>query len=593
MSTTQHPVATALSESPELIAEQAELETVLSSASFQRALGVSQVLRYLCEMYFQDRSSEVKEYTIAVEALGRREDFDPQTDAIVRVDLHHLRRKLLRYYAEEGNDHEIHIVLSTGSYMPEFVRQCCTLPDPLFRDTAFSDPSALEEFSPTLLHEKFSDAENLNGKAEPALSEIPKKNSAGDPFLLPSQSWPSTWPKAVLTFWLYARQMGKIILLLPLIVAGMLMGWRILPRLLPLHKYPSPSLLSHSLPLPTLIPVNASIIQGWQPPERMATVGEGAVRILSGLRSGNYLDAAGRKWMPDQFFSGGRTFQRPVKAIARSTEPELYSSGREGIFQYDIPVPPGEYEVHLFFAETQPGILDGMREVSYTVAGATGDHAEAATTHAYTIDVVTDAGGPYTATEKIYTHLHPSADGKIHLSFWSQDAFLNALEVLPEPQGKPRRLLLSTLDYLYVDTQGNRWLPDQYFLGGRSTGHLFSPSLRLKDESPIFIQERYGNFSYSLPVAQDATYTLTLWMAERYWGAANSGLGGAGSRVFHVFCNGIPLLYNFDILQASPSTSVATVIFHHLHPDAQGKLNLEFVPVRNYPLINAIEVQTE
>jgi hypothetical protein len=34
-------------------------------------------------------------------------------------------------------------------------------------------------------------------------------------------------------------------------------------------------------------------------------------------------------------------------------------------------------------------------------------------------------------------------------------------------------------------------------------------------------------------------------------------------------------------------------IFRHLEPNAQGKLNLHFVPVRNYAMINAIEVVDE
>ena len=41
-------------------------------------------------------------YTIAVEALGRAENFDPQLDPIVRVEATRLRRTLARYYANGG-----------------------------------------------------------------------------------------------------------------------------------------------------------------------------------------------------------------------------------------------------------------------------------------------------------------------------------------------------------------------------------------------------------------------------------------------------------------------------------------------------------
>jgi len=33
--------------------------------------------------------------------------------------------------------------------------------------------------------------------------------------------------------------------------------------------------------------------------------------------------------------------------------------------------------------------------------------------------------------------------------------------------------------------------------------------------------------------------------------------------------------------------------FHNLEPDAQGKLNLSFVPVRDYACVNAIEVEDD
>ena len=50
------------------------------------------------------RSDRIKGYTIAVEALGRADDFDPQADPIVRVEATRLRRALSRYYANGGSN---------------------------------------------------------------------------------------------------------------------------------------------------------------------------------------------------------------------------------------------------------------------------------------------------------------------------------------------------------------------------------------------------------------------------------------------------------------------------------------------------------
>src|SRR5258708_1702579 len=104
-------------------AERAELATILACEAFRRSPQISRLLSYLCEKYFEGRAGEIKEYTIAVDVLGRGPEFDPQIDAIVRVDAYHLRKRLKQYYATEGIDHEIHLVLPPGQYTPTFMRR--------------------------------------------------------------------------------------------------------------------------------------------------------------------------------------------------------------------------------------------------------------------------------------------------------------------------------------------------------------------------------------------------------------------------------------------------------------------------------------
>lgn len=77
-------------------------------------------LRYVVEATLHGRQDRIKGYTIAVEALGRGDDFNPQDDPIVRVEAMRLRRALQRYYAHDGRDDAVHIVLPVGSYVPVF-----------------------------------------------------------------------------------------------------------------------------------------------------------------------------------------------------------------------------------------------------------------------------------------------------------------------------------------------------------------------------------------------------------------------------------------------------------------------------------------
>jgi hypothetical protein len=52
------------------------------------------------------------------------------------------------------------------------------------------------------------------------------------------------------------------------------------------------------------------------------------------------------------------------------------------------------------------------------------------------------------------------------------------------------------------------------------------------------------------------------------------------------------ILKNFDIMQEAGSAPI-TKTFQHIDPTAQGKIELYFLPVVNYPSINAIEVIAE
>ncbi|HET8546931.1 MAG TPA: malectin domain-containing carbohydrate-binding protein, partial [Bryobacteraceae bacterium] len=114
------------------------------------------------------------------------------------------------------------------------------------------------------------------------------------------------------------------------------------------------------------------------------------------------------------------------------------------------------------------------------------------------------------------------------------------------------------------------------------------------EESALYQGERYGNFSYAIPVATGGRYTAVLRFAESWFGPGRPGGGGAGSRVFDVYCNGQPLLREFDVFKAGGgSLRQVKKVFRSLEPNAQGKLNFEFVPVRNYGMINAIEVTEE
>jgi len=97
-----------------------QIHRIIHSPTFRTALTLQQLFQFVADKAIAGTTEGLKEYTIGVEAFGRREDFDPKTDPIVRVQIHRLRQKLKEYYDAEGNRDPILIEIPKGHYLPSF-----------------------------------------------------------------------------------------------------------------------------------------------------------------------------------------------------------------------------------------------------------------------------------------------------------------------------------------------------------------------------------------------------------------------------------------------------------------------------------------
>lgn len=79
------------------------------------------LLKYLVSEELAGRGQRLKAFSIATEVFGRSDDFDPQSNSIVRVEVGRLRRALELYFATAGKDEPISIVIGKGGYRPCFV----------------------------------------------------------------------------------------------------------------------------------------------------------------------------------------------------------------------------------------------------------------------------------------------------------------------------------------------------------------------------------------------------------------------------------------------------------------------------------------
>ncbi len=185
-------------------------------------------------------------------------------------------------------------------------------------------------------------------------------------------------------------------------------------------------------------------------------------------------------------------------------------------------------------------------------------------------------------------------DGKLHLAFvplkWEKP-MVSAIEIAPGVRGRMAPIRITTAPHDVTDHAGRVWRADRYFTGGLSLRPAEAVTGTADDE--LFAFHRFGHFTYTIPVAADGRYTVKLRFSEHNFGPGRPGGASVGRRVFHVFCNGEALLRNFDMLAEAGPVKPIEKVFRNLQPSAQSKLVLQFTPVKNYALINTIEVLDE
>jgi len=127
-----------ISLSPEKIT--AQLDHILASETFRNKNRIHRFLCYVVEEYIAGRGPLIKGYSLGLEVFDKDETFDPQTDAIVRVEAGRLRRLLEHYYMDEGSGQPLSISLPKGSYVPKIETRQAAAPglkkDPIFSAAA-------------------------------------------------------------------------------------------------------------------------------------------------------------------------------------------------------------------------------------------------------------------------------------------------------------------------------------------------------------------------------------------------------------------------------------------------------------------------
>lgn len=234
-------------------------------------------------------------------------------------------------------------------------------------------------------------------------------------------------------------------------------------------------------------------------------------------------------------------------------------------------------QLHLHFAET------GLADFISAESSGEGQRVFRVSANGKLIldffDVVADAAGANTSDERVFRNISPASDGFLHLGFAPVrgTAMLNGIEVLPVSAGKVRPIRIRAgWTSAWRDSSGEQWQADSYFMGGNALVRTMNPaqaSNSIVPDMALYASERWGHFSYALPVAE-GRYRMTLRFCEGHYGKKNGGRGGVGSRLFDIYCNGVA--QSIAVLRASGPMHRAR--------------SVQFVPVNGMAFVNGIEV---
>lgn len=107
-----------------MFVSEEEILSFISQINASGVLGKSKrratLLEHLIRAEANGQGDALKAYSIGLDVLGKKEDFDPSTDSIVRVEVGRLRDALALFDASASSSGQVHVKIPKGTYRPVF-----------------------------------------------------------------------------------------------------------------------------------------------------------------------------------------------------------------------------------------------------------------------------------------------------------------------------------------------------------------------------------------------------------------------------------------------------------------------------------------
>jgi len=123
-------IGTPSGDGPDEAQVRAQLRRLVESGDFEANERRRKFLSYVVEETFAGRADRLKGFTIGQAVFDRGDDFDAQSDPVVRLEARRLRRDLDGYYAGTGAKDPVRISIPKGGYVPQFAYQHAPAAEP-------------------------------------------------------------------------------------------------------------------------------------------------------------------------------------------------------------------------------------------------------------------------------------------------------------------------------------------------------------------------------------------------------------------------------------------------------------------------------
>ena len=301
--------------------------------------------------------------------------------------------------------------------------------------------------------------------------------------------------------------------------------------------------------------------------EQSSTLGA-VIRINAG---GPSIRFGSEEWLADTHFTGGRVYSNPVP-IADTENDALYQTERFGDIHYEIPVPqPGFYTLELHFAEIHWDQA-GARLFDLFVENALFKE---------NIDLVKDIG--FNTAHVIWLENLEVKDGNLSLELLGRkdQSKISGLALFKQVQPEiPETIRINTGGDA-VQFGEEHWQADQFYSGGRT--YTTTAPIGNTNKDLLYQSERFGDFTYEIPVTIKGTYIVELHFAEIHWSRANA-------RLFRFRLENDPPTEIIDLYKNHGGANSAHVL---QIPDVQvvdGVLNLELITEKDWAKLSGIAV---